>query len=134
MSVPAAPLSLDDQLMNAISAVDLSGVRSALERGANVNFCLSRDEDEPDGSIQPTTPLRLVVFRISDCCLSDEELVRFAEIARVLLAAGGDPLPAVILAESRYGPYNPAKETDPFQQVRTIVVEAAVAAAQASAQ
>jgi hypothetical protein len=79
--------------MNAISAVDLSGVRSALEREANVNFCLSRDEDEPDGSIQPTTPLRLVVFRISDCCLSNEELVRFAEIARVLLAAGTDPLP-----------------------------------------
>jgi hypothetical protein len=36
------------------------------------------------------------MFRISDCCLSDEELARFAEIV-----AGADPLP--VIAEWRDG-------------------------------
>jgi hypothetical protein len=133
MSAAAVAKSLDEQLMDAVSAVNLNGVRSALERGANPNFCRLRDEDEPDGYIQPTTPLRLVMFRISDCCLSDEELVRFAEIARVLLAAGADPLPAMVIAEWRYGDYDPTAEATLFEQVWTVVAQAA-AAAQAAPQ
>jgi hypothetical protein len=131
MAAPAAPPSLNEQLMDAVCYFRVADVRSALERGANPNCCRpDKDADtEPDFDerLHPSSPLRLVMFRLSDCDLSDEQRGLFGEIARILLAAGADPLSAMVIAESRYGPYDPAAEADPFQQVWTIVAQAAAA-------
>jgi hypothetical protein len=68
-------------------------------------------EDDPE-HCQPTTPLKLVVFRISDCMLGDAELRRFRAVAEVLIAAGADRAPAVAHAEGRYGEFIPAIDVD----------------------
>ena len=126
----ALPLSLDAQLMEAVAMFDLPLVCSLLASGADPDYRSARDDEDPH--IQPTTPLRMVMFRISDCLLSDEDILVFAQIARVLLDAGADPEPAMQIADERYGPCQPedllqAQPPSPFQQVYTIVAQAAAA-------
>ena len=62
-----------------------------------------------DGSIyeevargQPTTPLKLVVFRISDSFLEVNDLQRFKAVAELLVDAGADKIEAIAYARSRY--------------------------------
>jgi hypothetical protein len=83
-----------------------------------------RDEDEPNGYIQPTTPLRLVMFAISDCMLDDDGLKQFAEIATLLVRRGADPQPAMAIAEDRYGKYDPNTPSSLFMDVWHIVANA----------
>ena len=63
-----------------------------------------------DGSIyeevskaQPITPLKLVVFRISDCFLDVDDLQRFKAVAEILVEAGADKIEAIAYAKRRYG-------------------------------
>ena len=52
---------------------------------------------------QPTTPLKLVVFRISDCMLKDIDLVQFKKIAKLLINAGANVDEAILYIHHRYG-------------------------------
>ena len=116
--------NINDQLMDAVAFYNVKAVQDCLEKGADPNYTLHTDEEEPDGYIQPTTPLRLVMFRISDCLLEDEHLKLFAEIATILLRHGADPKPAMKIAESRYGKYYPGDEKSAFMDVWRIVANA----------
>ncbi len=98
---------INKQLMNAVMYHDVQAVLKCLKNGANPNYREFEDEQEPGGIIQPTTPLRMVMFRISDNMLEDEQLLLFKEIAQLLLDHGADPVPAMEIAEDRYGKYDP---------------------------
>lgn len=69
-----------------------------------------------DNVDQPFTPLRLVVFRISDCCLTLAQLDAFRVIAQLLVCHGADAVGAREYMISRYGePASGAGETDTAQ-------------------
>ncbi len=114
----------NEALMDAVSYHDLKAVEYCLEIGANPNYTHYKDEEEPNGYIQPTTPLRLVMFCISDNLLEEEDLRQFAEIASILIKHGADPKPAMQMAESRYGKYDPTAEKNQFMDVWSIVANA----------
>jgi hypothetical protein len=113
---------LNQALMKAIEEYDVTTVQDCLDRGADPNFIQTWDGDRTH---QPNTPLRMVVFRISDNLLEDTELKLFADIASLLLQYGADPKPAIHLAELRYGKYDPTAQPDPFRNVLRILVQAA---------
>ena len=114
----------NDALMDAVAFYDVKAVKDCLESGADPNYTRFRDEDEPDGYIQPTAPLRLVMFRISDSILEDDSPKKFAEIAKILLDHGADPKPAMKIGESRYGKYDPNAPESLFMDVWHIVAKA----------
>jgi hypothetical protein len=109
----------NEDLINAIESNNVQAVRDCLEKGADPNYTRHWDESEAAG--QPTTPLRLVMFCISDALLEDIHLKNFAEIATLLLSYGADPKPAMEIAEHRYGKYDPANESGPFMDVWHII-------------
>jgi hypothetical protein len=116
-----------EELMAAVSAYDVPRVAAALRAGANANY---RREDHVVDGIQPTSPLRLVLFRISDCFLTEEDLGAFAQIASMLLEAGADPHETLPMAEWRYGAYEPPgpnnSNESAFNKVYGIVANAAM--------
>jgi hypothetical protein len=112
-------LSINDALMKAVEYHRVDEVRELLAKGADPNYFRSWEETDPEG--QPTTPLRTVVFCISDNLLGDDDLIEFAEITKLLLNYGGDAKPAMQLAELRYGKYQPNASTDPFMNVLKII-------------
>jgi hypothetical protein len=114
-------LTLNEELMEAVASFDIEAVKSCLERGADPNYTRFRDEEEPNGYIQPTTPLRMVMFRISDSFLEDDDIKKFGEIAKILLKHGADPKPAMQIAECRYGKHDPNYNKNPFVEVWDIV-------------
>jgi len=118
------PQNKNEELMRAIERYDVGAVQACLENGADPNYTLHRDEDEPNGLIQPTTPLRMVMFRISDSLLEDSDLKQYAEIAKLLLRYGADPKPAMFIAEHRYGKYDSNAEKSPFMDVWHIIANA----------
>ena len=108
-------MGINEELMEAVSSHDVESVKELLEEGADANFKMEYDSEN-----QPDTPLKLVMFRISDCDLTDEDLKEFAEIAKLLLEYGADPKPAMKFAEERYGKFDP-KGTGAFMDVWKIV-------------
>jgi hypothetical protein len=112
---------VNDQLMDAVARHDPQAVRECLERGADANYFVAMEN--PDD--QPTTPLRMVMFRISDSLLTDADLDQCAAITRLLLRSGADPRPALQLAERRYGRYDPDQPPTPFMRVWHIVANTA---------
>lgn len=116
---------INKKLTLAVAYIDPTAVMDFLEQGGDPNYV--REGDEPEETeYQPTTPLKLVMFRISDCMLEDSDLDDYAQIAKMLLMAGADPRPAIKLAEIRYGCYDehrrPEDDRDAkFQHVRSIV-------------
>ncbi|WOG25743.1 hypothetical protein [Endozoicomonas sp. 8E] len=115
--------AVDEELMEAVSYHDFERVEDCLNRGADPSYRQSTDQDDPNGFIQPITPLRLVMFRISDCLLNDEDLKEFYKIARCLLDHGADPRPAIKIAEERYGKYedDSGGDSDVFMDIWRIV-------------
>mmetsp|Transcript_63146 Transcript_63146/g.152750 ORF Transcript_63146/g.152750 Transcript_63146/m.152750 type:complete len:243 (+) Transcript_63146:286-1014(+) len=119
--MPSPPVHHNAALHEAISAFDVSRVEELLRSGVDPNCprqAVARDDrtgrrvqlfmgdgtplaDEEPG--QPTTPLRLVVFRISDCLLGVDDLAAFRKVAELLLAAGADASSALEYASERYG-------------------------------
>ena len=57
-----------------------------------------------DCARQPTTPLKMAVFRLSDAMLEEEAQLRLVRIAAALIEHGASREPAKHLYESRYGP------------------------------
>ena len=71
------------ELVKAISEHNAANVQRCLHEGADPNYTWTHDaESGLDSSfLQPTTPLSLLVFLISDSLLSEEDLSEFYEIA-----------------------------------------------------
>jgi len=91
-------------LCEAVGKIDVEEVKKLLAAGHDPNGVRRLWNDaEDDDEGQPSRPLKMVVFRLSDALLEEDAFVKFAEIARLLLAAGADPAPARKLAELRYG-------------------------------
>ena len=71
---------------------------------------------------QPTTPLKMAVFRLSDCCLDEAALQRLVRIAQALVEHGASRGPAKDFFESRYGPAEPlGEEINAFTQLYAIL-------------
>ena len=120
---------INERLMEAVGRHDVDGVRELLLAGADANHVrlvlMSADATNTPSQVhQPTTPLKLVMFAISDCLLGDEELRSFAKITHLLLQHGAAPAPAMVIAESRYGAYDKAA-VGAFAEVWHIVARAA---------
>jgi ankyrin repeat protein len=112
----------NEALMEAVSFHNVKVVQELLEDGADPNYTRVYNTEEPQN--QPTTPLRMVMFCISDNLLEEDDLKQFAEVAKLLLQHGGDPKPAMQLAEMRYGKYDPHIEESTFMNVWHIVAKA----------
>jgi len=52
---------------------------------------------------QPVTPLRLAVFRISDCCLTPLQSAAYGGIVQLLVSHGADAVDALRFFAHRYG-------------------------------
>lgn len=109
--------NLNEQLMTAVEEFDLDRVADCLAKGADPSYWRYTDEEETTDIMQPTTPLRMVMFRISDNFLTDSDLRIFEEIARLLVKHGADIGPAMEIAERRYGKYDPGAASSPFMDV-----------------
>ncbi|MCP4459178.1 MAG: hypothetical protein GY816_14325 [Cytophagales bacterium] len=114
---------INDSLMEAVSNYNLEAVKECLEAGADPNYTKEWDGDYSSAIHQPTTPLRMVMFRISDNLLEDEDLIQFGKIATLLLQKGPNLKPALEIAESRYGKHKPNGVPSPFMDVWQIVAE-----------
>lgn len=123
---PQPPASLGEQLEEAVGAPDEARVAALLAQGADANHVRQRGvslggrwrglfapsgaplpELDPD-DVQPTTPLKLVGFRASDCMLGQGELASLARVAGLLLQHGARAAPALRHMERRYGPFDAA--------------------------
>ncbi|QQD17089.1 ankyrin repeat domain-containing protein [Spongiibacter nanhainus] len=116
---------MDQQLMQAINNNNLSLVKACLENGADPDYRSEDDDEEyPTSDLQPDTPLKMVVFRISDSFLTEEDLTSFCAITELLLDYGADPGPALKMAEKRYGKYDPNLPDNPFMDIYHVIVKA----------
>ena len=72
--------NVDENLLEAVSAVKYEEVKRWLSQGADPNLdngdSLHRDEHFP------RTSMTLLVFRFSDCLLSDNQVQTYLDIAR----------------------------------------------------
>lgn len=100
----------NERLIDAVTYLDTDGVREALAAGADANFQIEVPDGYAEDIEQPSTPLKLVMFRISDSFVDDDGLRALTDIARLLLDHGADPFPAMAIAEARYGAYDPTAE------------------------
>ena len=118
-----------DRLINAVAAIDVTTVSSLLSQGADPNGIRS-----PGGEdiIQPDRPLKMVVFRLSDCLLDESGWEGLATIAKMLLEYGADPVPAMQIAESRYGTYKGGEDERDDGQWKAWHIIAAAAGANLS--
>ena len=107
--------------MKAVEYHRVQAVQDCLGSGADPNYVQLWEGNSEN---QPTTPLRMVMFCISDALLEEDDLKQFAEIAALLLHYGADPKPAMKLAEARYGKYDPSFPDSPFMDVWRIVARA----------
>ena len=106
-------------LMKAVSEHDLDRTKQLLLEGADPNYIRQKHivsnsttrglfnadgtpEPEYDDG-QPTTPLKMVVFCISDCMLHEDDHHVFEMISEALIQAGADVNLAIAYSECRYG-------------------------------
>ena len=116
----------NELLRDAIIDRNINEVTRLLKLGADPNYQLPEETYKETGEYkaQPYSPLRLVIFIISDSLIGDEELAKDARIAALLLEYGADAKSALQLAEDRYGKYDPKMEITPFSKVIRIVKDA----------
>lgn len=150
--LPPPPPTLSQELEEAVGAVDEARVAALLARGADANAVRQRgvslggrwrDLFSPSGAplpevdvehAQPTTPLKLAVFRAADNSLGPEDLARLARVARLLLQHGALAEPALRFMERRHGAFAEAEAQEGGLEVFAVVHAAAVAQAAAAAQ
>lgn len=114
----------NEELIEAVTHHRVSEVKQLLELGADPNYERAPDPLYPDREHQPWSPLRMVVFCISDNLLKEKDLVEFQEVARLLIKHGAETAPAMKLAEKRYGKYSPAGGRSEFLKVWDIIAVA----------
>lgn len=121
--------SLEEQLIRAVSDLELSKVIDLLAQGADVNYRTPPEKyvyaDSDHNTVhcdnyesQPYSALRMVVFRCSDSTLEylaphlKNPEAELKEIAKVLLAHGADADDAYRLIVDRHGDGYPHDERD----------------------
>lgn len=109
--------------MKAITSHDVIAVQHCLASGEDPNQVFPVIPDADSHLHQPTTPLRLVMFCISNSLLDDADIKQFAEITKLLIEYGADPKPAMEIAEARYGKYDPDAKGD-FMEVWHMIAKA----------
>ena len=103
------------KLIEAVCNHDVALVEKYLQEGEDPNY-----DEEPDAPVQPRSPLRMVVFRISDCLLEDRDLYDFLKITKLLLQYGAEATSAKMIIEFRYG--QPNYENDSlFHQILKLI-------------
>jgi len=140
---PPPPPTPDEALAAAVGDCDDGAARAALAAGADADAPRQAAvavggravalltaagaplAEDDAGDVQPTTPLKLVGFRLSDCTLDEAARARLLACARALLAAGARAAPALRHMERRYGPAAAATRGDAFGEVFALVAEAA---------
>mmetsp|Transcript_36041 Transcript_36041/g.67110 ORF Transcript_36041/g.67110 Transcript_36041/m.67110 type:complete len:231 (+) Transcript_36041:37-729(+) len=129
-------LDVHVNLMHAVEVIDEEGVLAAIAAGADVShsrqlyasdrsFLPQRALYTADGlpvpethPAQPTTPLKMVVFRMSDCMLDEAARMHLVRIAEVLIEHGAARAEALELYHMRYGTPEPDEDgTEPFVQL-----------------
>lgn len=85
-----------EELHKAISNFDVESVEKLIKQGVNVNYTIPKSyfEDEYttiEYEFHPFNALRLVIFRLADCNLTNEDMHSFLQITKLLLDAGADP-------------------------------------------
>jgi len=117
---------MNQDLIKAITEHNVANVLRCLQKGANPNYTwtYSKDSNVNLSSLQPTTPLSLLIFVISDCLHSEKILSQYLEITKILLVNNADPKPAILLAIERYGKYRKPKEPSIFDNIYRLVSEA----------
>lgn len=111
--------NINTKLYNSIWKINYDKVKELLTNGANPNYICQDFADVNnvyralynfDGIIkscndvtQPTTPLKLCVFKFSDCMLTQEKQPELIKIAKLLIIHGANTTDAVKYFESRYG-------------------------------
>ncbi len=117
---------LNELLRNAIYKRNVEEIERLLRSGADPNYQIPEQEynGTAEYKYQPYSPLRLVVFIISDAMAADEELAKDPIVADLLLKYGANAKSAVELIELRYGTYNPEMEITPFSKVLNMVYDA----------
>ena len=114
------------ELCDAVARLDVEQVKQLLALGHDPNGVRRLWwDDENDDELQPSRPLKMVVFRLSDCTHTEIENDALAQIARALLDAGADPHNALQLAEARYGDCSDS----PWEAMQMVVKAAAATSA-----
>lgn len=98
-------IDINSALMGGVEECDSEAVRRLLDQKADPNW--SRPGGDLEGYHQPTTPLRMLCFRVSDCCLNETHWKELELIARFLVDAGADLEAAMIISLWRYGVWRP---------------------------
>lgn len=110
---------LNEALRTAICKSNVQEAKALLAQGADPNYTLPREAyaGMSNYEAQPYSPLRLVVFVISDSFMTDQDRQAQKEIARLLIQNGADTRSALKLAEKRYGPIRPSVNPTSFERV-----------------
>ena len=120
--------SINKQLMYYVSSLDIQKVEELLQQGANPNYnrqltfyddkftfqhidvCDKDGNEVPEiDEYQPTTPLKMCVYRYSDCMLNTVDLNRIRNMVVLLIKYGATTdgiKDAIHLFHSRYGGYD----------------------------
>lgn len=112
-------LDINKQLYEYVSLINIEKVEYLLKNNANPNYIrqetfynngewvylYNKDGNEvPDNDInQPITPLRLCIFRISDCLLTENDRNNIVKIAKLLIKYGANKNGCLEYYVSRYG-------------------------------
>ena len=117
-------ININKQLEHSVGCLELDITNELLMAGANPNYkrqltfrpyllynadgteCPEEDDE------QPTTSLKLCVFRFSDCCLEEKDKIVIIEIAKLLIRFGANKEEAIAYYKMRYG--IPDKTNDLF--------------------
>lgn len=116
-------------LIQAVEDVRLDLVKLLLEEGAMVNWEDDCSRDIATNPRVPRTALTILVFRQSDCLLSDDQIEALGDIAELLLCHDAYTGEAKRLWERRYGAFDPRAKApdDPFQRIGRLVFSGAEA-------
>ena len=77
-------------------------------------------EEDPENH-QPTTPLKMAVFRLSDCMLDEAARLSLVNIAQTLIEHGAPRAAAKELFENRYGPAEADEEENAYTQLYALL-------------
>jgi len=117
--------TLESELLDAVTGHDVEGVRQCLQQGADPDATAPPGDGYDQSVPQPDTPLKAVVFCMSDAFLDEQGLADFKLITGLLLAHGADPEPALAMARQRYGKFDKKAPRNTFMEILYMIVAAA---------
>ena len=130
--------NINTELYNSIANINYNQVKILLDNGANPNYIVQdfvrvngkyralynsdRSEKAANDPTQPFTPIKLCIFRFSDCTLIDNDQLKLIEIAKLLIAKGADCINACQYFKSRYGNVTNRADSDIWKQFYNLLL------------